>query len=125
MGQEARRQDVIRLLTALFGGGIAGQIREAYEAKLKAKNDAERIAAEITLARLEARQASQAIGGRWITLVQIAWALPFVVYNAKLIIWDKVLGWGVTDPLSPDLYTLQSVIVGFFFVTTTIRGLAK
>jgi hypothetical protein len=116
---------VIKLLLSIFGGGLSGQIRAAYEAKLKANNDAERIAAEITLARLEARQASQAIGGRWITLVQISWALPFVIYNAKLIVWDKVLGWGVTDPLSSDLYTLQSVIVGFFFVTTTIRGLAR
>jgi hypothetical protein len=116
---------VIRLLASIFGGGIPDQLRRAYEAKLNAQNDAERIAAELQIARLEARQASHAIGGRWITLVQLAWALPFIVYNAKLIIWDKVLGWGVTDPLSPELYTLQSVIVGFFFVTTTIRGLVR
>ncbi len=116
---------MIRLLTSLFGGGIPDQLRRAYEAKLNAANDADRIAAEVQIARLEARQASHAIGGRWITLIQIAWALPFVIYNGKLILWDKVLGWGVTDPLSPELYTLQSVIVGFFFVTTTIRGLAR
>jgi hypothetical protein len=116
---------VIRLLASIFGGGIPDQLRRAYEAKLNAQNDADRLAAEVQIARLEARQASHAIGGRWITLVQLAWALPFIVYNAKLIIWDKVLGWGVTDPLSPELYTLQSVIVGFFFVTTTIRGLAR
>lgn len=116
---------MIRLLTSLFGGGIGDQLRRAYEAKLTAQNDADRITADLQIARLEARQASHAIGGRWITLIQIAWALPFVIYNAKLILWDKVLGWGVTDPLSPELYTLQSVIVGFFFVTTTIRGLAR
>lgn len=113
---------MIRLLTGLFGGGIPDQLRRAYEAKLNAQNDADRLAAEIEIAKLEARQASHAIGGRWITLVQIAWALPFVIYNAKLIIWDKVLGWGVTDPLSAELYQLQGVIVGFFFVTTTIRA---
>lgn len=116
---------MIKLLLSLFGGGIPAQLRQAYEAKLAAANDAERIAAEVQIARLEARQASHAIGGRWITLIQIAWALPFVIYNAKLILWDKVLGWGVTDPLSPELYMLQNVIVGFFFVTTTIRGLAR
>jgi len=116
---------VIRFLMSLLGGGLPAQLRQAYEAKLAAANDAERIAAEVQIARLEARQASHSIGGRWITLVQLAWALPFVIYNAKLIVWDKVLGWGVTDPLSPELYTLQSVIVGFFFVTTTIRGLAR
>lgn len=113
---------LLRLLG--LASGLPDQLRRAYEAKLNAANDADRIAAELQIARLEARQASHAIGGRWITLVQIAWALPFVVYNSKLILWDKVLGLGVTDPLSPELYGLQSVIVGFFFVTTTIRGLA-
>ena len=107
-----------------LASGLPDQLRRAYEAKLNAANDADRIAAEIQIARLEARQASHAIGGRWITLVQIAWALPFVIYNGKLILWDKVLGLGATDPLSAELYSLQSVIVGFFFVTTTIRGLA-
>lgn len=116
---------MIRFLTALFGGGIPDQLRRAYEARLAAKNDADRIAAEVDIARLEARQASHAIGGRWITLIQIAWALPFVAYNAKLIVWDKMLGLGVTDPLSPELYSLQSVIVGFFFVTTTFRAVVR
>lgn len=111
-----------RLIALIFGGGIPDQLRQAYEAKLNAQNDADRLAAEIEIAKLEARQASHAIGGRWITLVQIAWALPFVIYNAKLVLWDKVLGWGVTDPLSAELYQLQGVIVGFFFVTTTIRA---
>ena len=115
----------MKWLLQLFGGGIADQLRRAYEAKLAAQTDADRLAADLAIARLNARMESHRIGGRWITLVQIGWALPFVIYNAKLILWDKVLRWGVTDPLSPELYTLQSVIVGFFFVTTTIRGLAK
>lgn len=112
-------------LSRLLGGGLGDQLRRAYEAKLAARNDGDRIAAEVDIARLHARLDAHRIGGRWITLVQIAWALPFVIYNAKLIVWDKVLGWGVTDPLSPELYTLQSVIVGFFFLTTTVRGLAR
>lgn len=116
---------ILGAVTRLLGGGIGDQLRLAYEAKLKAKNDSERLAAEVDIARLEARQASHAIGGRWITLIQIAWALPFVLYNGKLIVWDKMLGWGVTDPLSPELYTLQSVIVGFFFVTTTFRAVVQ
>lgn len=116
---------MIRALMALVGGGIPDQLRRAYEAKLKAKNDSERLAAEVDIARLEARQASHAIGGRWITMVQIAWALPFVAYNAKLVVWDKMLGWGVTDPLSPELYQLQGVIVGFFFVATTFRAVVR
>jgi hypothetical protein len=112
----------VKWLLQLLGGGIPDQLRRAYEAKLNAANDSDRIAAEVQVARLEARQASHAIGGRWITMIQIGFALPFVLYNAKLVVYDKMMGLGVTDPLSPALYDLQSVIIGFFFVTTTVRA---
>ena len=113
------------ILSSIFGGGIPEQIRQAYESKLNAQNDSERITAEIQLAKLDARLKSQLMGGRWITLIQILWVAPFVLYNAKLLVWDKILGWGVTDPLSPELYYLQSIMVGFFFLTTTIKGITK
>lgn len=112
---------MIKFLMSLFGGGIPDQLRRAYEAKLNAQNDADRIAAEIEIVRIEARQASHSIGGRWITFLQVAFAFPFVVYNAKLILWDKVLGWGITDPLSPQLYELQATVLAFVFVTSTVR----
>lgn len=111
----------MRWLLSLLGGGIPEQIRGALNDRLQAQNDAERIAADERLAYLQARQASQMMGGRWITMIQIGFALPFVIYNAKLVVWDKVFGLGVTDPLSPALYSLQEVVIGFFFVTTTAR----
>jgi hypothetical protein len=109
------------LLRLIFGGGLAEQLRLAYQARLAAQNDSEKIAAEIEIARLEARGQVLAQGGRWVTAVQVAWALPFILYNAKLVVWDKILGLGVTDPLSPALYELQGTIVAFFFVATTAR----
>ena len=115
----------MNLLKLIFGSGVGEQLRLAYESKLKAANDTDRIAAEVIIARLEERKAVLAQGGRWITFVQIAWALPFVIYNAKLVVWDKVLGWGVTDPLSPDLYQLQATIIGFFFITTGAQTIVR
>lgn len=115
----------MNLLKLIFGSGIGEQIRLAYEAKLSAANDSDRLAAEVTLARLEERRALLAQGGRWVTLVQVLWALPFILYNAKLIVWDKVLGLGVTDPLSSELYALQATIIGFFFITTGAQAIVK
>lgn len=115
----------MRWLLSLLGGGIPEQIRGALNDRLQAQNDAERIAADERLAYLQARQASQMMGGRWITFIQIGFALPFVIYNAKLVIWDKVLEMGATDPLSGELYDLQKVVVGFFFVTTTARAIIR
>lgn len=115
----------MRWLVKLFGGGIAEQIRGALQDRLNAQNDAARIAADERLAYLQAKLSSQQIGGRWITLIQVGFALPFVLYNAKLIIWDKMLGWGITDPLSPALYDLQTTIISFFFVTSTVRAVIR
>ena len=44
-----------------------------------------------------------------------------MLYNAKLVVWDKILALGVTDDLSPALYELQGTIVAFFFVATTAQ----
>ena len=106
----------------LGSGGIAaigGELRAAYEAKLKAQTDAEKLAAEETIARLEAQQSILlAEQGRWLTAwVRPAIAMPFVVYIWKLVIYDKVLGWGATDDLSPNLWNMMTVIIGAYFLT--------
>lgn len=54
-------------------------------------------------------------------IVRATFAAPVALYYGKLFLWDKVLGWGATDPLSPDLIHVSWVIIGFYFLTT-IRG---
>jgi hypothetical protein len=49
------------------------------------------------------------------------YAVPFALYYSKVIIVDKLLGWGVTDPLSPHLTTVSLVVLGFYFLTTVKR----
>lgn len=97
-------------------GKVAARLVDAYAAREQAKTDVDRIAADVTIRQLEARQAVLVAGGRWIAPVQAAFAVMFLIYNAKLIIWDKVLGLGTTDPLSPELYWLQGIVVGFIFL---------
>ncbi len=54
------------ILQAIFGGGLAAQLREAYEAKLKAETDKDRIAADERISRLEAaRDVRLATAGQW------------------------------------------------------------
>ena len=116
------------ILKWVTGGGLSGitaQLRGAYQDKLNATNDADRINAEIKIAQLEARQGVLVSGGKMTAMVQFLWAAPFIIYNAKLIVWDKVLGLGATDPLSPALYDVQTIIVGFFFLTAGLRSLKR
>lgn len=118
------------LFSWLASGGIAAigrELRAAHEAKLKAANDSERIAADLAIAELEARRAvilaaQSDKAERW---VRIAFAAPFVVYFWKLIIFDKVLGLGVTDPLSPMLTEVMWIVIGGFFFVSAARILRK
>jgi hypothetical protein len=106
---------------------ISEDIKEAYQSKLNAVNDAERIAADERIALLEARKTSILAAQsdpieRW---VRIGLALPFVIYINKLVLWDKVLAWGSTDPLSPELYQIMMLVLGGYFVDTIARKVLK
>lgn len=112
----------LKLLSFLPSYGlqhVADRLSDAYRAKLAAQNDGARIQAEIAIKQLEGQQMVLLKEQRhWLTRwIRPAFALPFVVYNAKIIIWDKVLGLGTTDPLSPEYWQLQMVIFGAYFLT--------
>jgi hypothetical protein len=80
---------------------IGDQLNRAYEAKLLAMNDKERIMAEKQISALESsRDVLIAEQGSWMTRwIRPAMAAPVVVFWWKLIVWDTVLGWGTTpDP---------------------------
>jgi len=97
---------------------IATQLARAYTARDNAATDADRIKADVTIKQLEARQASLASGG-WITAtVQALWALPFIIYAWKLVVWDKVLAWGATDALGDTMGSVMVTIVGFYFLSS-------
>lgn len=110
----------------LTGGGlkaIGEQLNRAHEARLKAKNNTQRIEAEKQIAQLTARQqillAEQ--GNRMTRWIRPAIALPIVIYLWKLIIWDKVFGWGATDDLSPELWKLFWIVIGAYFLTRPLE----
>lgn len=117
------------LLSFLSGPltAISNDLKEAYQSKLNAQNDAERIAADERINLLETRKSvilaaqSDPIE-RW---VRVLFATPFILYTWKLVVWDKILEWGITDPLSKDLNQLFWIVVGGYFLDVTVRGTAR
>ena len=104
-------------------GRIADKIADMQVRLAAEKNDAARVALEGELATLTARKdvilAAQADPmERW---VRIGFAVPFVLYIWKLVLWDKLLGWGVTDNLSADLWAILYIVLGGYFVDTVVR----
>lgn len=109
------------ILSFLTGGGlraIMAEIRQIEQQRLVAANDETRLEldAKIAALRTHADEIKAARNNRLIRLVQAAFALPFLVYVYKLVIWDKVLGLGTTDGLSPELWQTYWIVLGGFFV---------
>ena len=117
-----------KIISWFAGGGIAAigeQLNRAYATKLAAQNSSERIEAEQEIAQLTARQAVLVAEqrGRLTRWIRPLFALPFVIYNFKIIVWDKTLGLGVTDNLSPEYWQLQMIVFGAYFLTRPLERL--
>lgn len=93
----------------LIGGPIIGGIIDAYKAKLAAGNTRDAKAVELAEAEIHAEIAAtaeaskiiQVENGWWFTaMIRPMLALPVVIYFWKVIVYDKVLGLGSTDPLN-------------------------
>lgn len=102
---------------------IAKDLKEAYLSKQNAVTEEQRIAAEERIKTLEVRKevilkAQSDPHEKWI---RILWAVPMLIYTWKLIIWDKILEWGATDNLSPDLWNIYMIVLAGYFVDVAIR----
>lgn len=103
---------------------VAKALVEAKAKQANAQTEQQRIEADVAITQLEARQsvliAEQA--NRTTRWIRPAFALPFVIYNLKVVVWDMVLGLGTTNMLSDQFWQLQMIVFGAYFVT---RGLTK
>lgn len=106
-------------------GRIVDKIADVKVRLAAEQNTAARVALEGEIGLLEARRdvilAAQADPmERW---VRIGFALPFILYIWKLVVWDKLLQYGATDPLSTDLLNILYIVLGGYFVDTVVRRL--
>ena len=105
------------------GKGIASELRAAHKNVLDAKNDKSRLEAKERSEALMLRLEAQTRGSTtWMPkMARALFALPFIAYNAKLIVYDKMMGMGATDGLSPELYKIEMIVVGFYFLDATLQ----
>jgi hypothetical protein len=97
---------------------ITEKIVDAKVSMATAANERERIAADERVRSLEARRNVLVAesGSRLNAIIRASFALPFVIYNGKLVLWDKVLSLGSTDALSPELFQVEMACIGFYFL---------
>ena len=97
---------------------IGEQLNKAYELKLLAMNDRERIAADKAISQLEAqRDILIAEQTHWMTRwIRPMMAAPVVIYMWKLVVWDTVLGWGTTPHPGQFIEWYALTITGAYFI---------
>jgi len=119
---------------SLLGGQIVGGLIDGYKAKLAAGNTSERLAADLAGRELQVEQRERELAtqvilaeqGRWYTaLPRPLFAFAFVIYVWKVVVWDKVLGWGVTDPLSAELSQWALIILTAYFGGRSLEKVAR
>jgi uncharacterized membrane-anchored protein YitT (DUF2179 family) len=125
---------VFTWLASLITGPVINALTESYKAKLAAANQQDALAVQLAIREIEAEQDAQkqasaillAEQGRWYTaMIRPLFALPFIIYIWKLVVWDKVLGMGATDPLSDNLTSVMMTIIAAYFTGRTIEKVAK
>lgn len=122
------------MILSFLGGPVITGILDAYKARMGflTSQDQEALTmlqkevdAEIA-ARSDATKLLIAEQGSWMTrCIRPLFAAPFIIFSFKVIVWDKVLGLGVTDRLDPNMWGVFQVVVASYFGATAVERVAS
>ena len=119
-------------LASLITGPLLNKALDAYKAKLSAGNDADKIAADLATRELAVQQREIEVQseyriaslGRWYEPDKLM-GYAVAVYVGKLLIYDKVLGLGSTDPLGGWIETTANLVVASYFAKRGFENVAR
>lgn len=119
-------------LLSFIGGPIVKGVIDGYKAKLDAGNTRERIAADLASKELDVQrrevevqtQLRVAMIGHWYEPTQLLGYI-MVIYVGKVIVWDKVLGWGVTDSITGSVGEWAGAIIMFLIGKRGFENIAR
>ena len=119
-------------ILSFLGGPVIKGLIDAYQAKLKAGNVESKIAADLAAGEIAA-QTAEAQAQTQYRIAEIGhWYEPdkimgycVAIYFGKLLIWDKVLGLGVTDALGGFASTTANLVVAMYFGKRGFENIAR
>lgn len=119
-------------LTSFITGPIINAAIGAYKAKLESGNTTERIAADLAGRELDVQRREIEVESEYKRALIGHWTEPtnlfgyiMVIYFGKVIVWDKVLSLGTTDPIAGDVGTWAGMIMLFFVGKRGIENVAR
>lgn len=116
-------------LASFLSGPLLQSGVDAWKAKLQANNDHDKIAADLAGRELIVQQRemelqtqlrTSEIGHPW-EPEKLAFYVTLLFY-AKCVIWDTMLGWGTTPSLKGDVSTWAGMIMAFYFSKRTVEN---
>ena len=119
-------------IISFLGGPVIRSLLDAYNAHWKATTDDKAIAAdlagkEIAAQTAETQEASKLrvaeIGHPW-EPEKLAFYVTLVFY-AKCVLWDTVLGLGTTPALKGDVSMWAGLIMSFYFAKRSFENVAR
>lgn len=119
-------------ILSFIGGPVIKGLIDAYQAKLKAGNVSERIAAD-TAAQEIAAQTTETRQHTALKIAEIGHPYEpeklafyvWLIYFAKCVIWDTVLGLGSTPELKGAVGVWCGLIVSFYFAKRGFENIAR
>jgi hypothetical protein len=119
-------------IISFLGGPVIKGLISAYQAHLTAVNASEATAADLAGKEIAA-QVSETNAVLQYRIAEIGhWYEPdklmgyFVaLYFGKLLVWDKVLGLGTTDPLAGFASVTSNLVVSFYFAKRGFENVAR
>lgn len=117
--------NILGLLNPL--GALKDGLLAAQKQWLDAKNDTDRVKAEQDIAFFQgqidlAKTAAQF--DKWYSVRSLI-GYCVVVLVAKLLVWDTVLGWGVTPNPGQLVMWITVTVIGFYFASKTAIDVAR
>jgi len=119
-------------IISFLGGPVIKGLIDAYNAKLKAGNADSKVAADLAAAEIAAQLAEANAILQYRTAELGRWYEPdklmgycVAVYFSKLLIFDKVLGLGTTDPLAGFAAVTSNLVVSFYFAKRGFENVAR
>ena len=102
---------------------ITDKLSEAYQMKLNAENNEQRIEAEEAIAHWKLQQQLVlAEQGKWYTSwIRPALAFPVVIFTWKLLIWDTVLQMGTTPYPGDFVLWIVMTVIGAYMISRPIE----
>ncbi len=123
---------ILSWLGSLLGGPFIKAALAAYQAKLTSQNTTQSYKEQLAAKDLELQVREKELDTQYKIATMGAWYLPdhlmgyaVAIYFAKLLVWDKVLSMGVTDPLAGWSALTANLVVGFYFGKAGVENVIK